>query len=57
MNISFGQRIPTATCNILDKKENKILLLSEFTLEQMPFHNEWEKITWEKCSLRNPHDC
>ena len=25
MNISFGQRIPTATCNILDKKENKFV--------------------------------
>ncbi len=25
MNISFGQRIPTATCNILDTKENKFV--------------------------------
>ena len=23
MNVSFGQRIPTAICNVLDTKENK----------------------------------
>ena len=51
MNISFGQKIPTAICNVLDTKENKFVpaLVSEFdcydksdtdTISSIP--GEWE---------------
>lgn len=37
---------------VLDKKEDKILLISKFGLDNKPYHSKYTAITWEKCSLR-----
>jgi len=38
---------------ILDKKDGKVLLLSKYGLEQKKFHDKYELVTWETCSLRS----
>ena len=37
---------------ILDKKEDKALLISKQVLECIPFHEEEIEISWENCTLR-----
>ena len=37
---------------VLDKKENAILLLSVNGLDSVPYHSENTSVTWEKCALR-----
>ena len=36
-----------------DAAENKVLLLSLYGLDTIPYHGDNEMITWEKCSLRS----
>ena len=36
----------------LDVKENRILLLSKYALACQPYNTEYERVTWETCSLR-----
>ena len=58
--ITFGRYPQTATgedmtpieWQILDRKDNWILVISKFGLDTLPYHNRNEFITWEKCSLR-----
>ena len=38
---------------VLDKKDGKALLLSRYALDCKPYHEEWEAITWEDCTLRS----
>lgn len=38
---------------VLDKEEDKILLLSRYALDSQPYHSEGGNITWENCSLRH----
>lgn len=38
---------------VLDKKDDKILLLSERALDAQNYNNKYKGTTWEKCSLRN----
>lgn len=38
---------------VLDKKDGKILLLSERALDAQNYNNKYKGTTWEKCSLRN----
>ena len=37
---------------VLDKQDDKTLILSEYVLDVRPYHNVKGTITWEKCSLR-----
>ncbi len=37
---------------VLDKTEDKILVISKYGLDCQQYHHEWEYITWENCSLR-----
>ena len=38
---------------VLDEKDGKALLLSKYGLDTALYHNKWENITWEQCSLRS----
>ena len=38
---------------VLDKKEGKVLLLSKYSLDAKPYHEKWESVTWETCTLRS----
>ncbi len=37
---------------VLDKQDNKLLLLSRYGLDAQPYNTEWTDITWENCTLR-----
>lgn len=37
---------------VLDKKEDKVLLISKYVLDVRPYHKVEKNITWEKCRLR-----
>ena len=37
---------------VLDKKGNKVLLITSYCIDKVPYHNALVDITWEKCSLR-----
>lgn len=49
-NSENGKEVITWT--VLDKKDNKILLLSNYALEKVRFNEKENNITWEYCSLR-----
>lgn len=38
---------------VIDKQENKILVISKFALDCAPYNDEEKNITWEECSLRS----
>ena len=38
---------------VLDKQEDKMLVLSRFVLDCQPFHTSYTSVTWETCSLRS----
>ncbi len=37
---------------VLAVENNKVLLISRYSLECMPYHNSFETVTWETCDLR-----
>ena len=37
---------------VLDVREGKALLLSRYGLDAIPYHNGWDDVTWETCTLR-----
>ncbi|MBR6089786.1 MAG: protein kinase, partial [Anaerolineaceae bacterium] len=37
---------------VLDVELGRVLLISKYGLEAMPFHDEYENVTWERSSLR-----
>jgi hypothetical protein len=55
---SYEQDIDTANGKeniewlVLDKQDNKVLLLSRYGLDSQPYNTEYEEITWENCTLR-----
>ena len=59
--VSFGSYPQTAdsteksplTWQILDIKDDAVLLLSQYVLEQYPYHDKYEDITWEKSNVRS----
>jgi len=53
-SLQIGDNYPFGGYNwrILDKKDNKILLLSEDILERQAYHKDRVNITWEQCTLR-----
>ncbi len=38
---------------VLDKQDNKILVISKYGLDAKPYNKEHVDITWEKCTLRS----
>jgi hypothetical protein len=48
-NVSFGKY----KWRVLDVKDGKALLLSEYILEKRAYHHEYVGITWEQCDLRS----
>lgn len=38
---------------VLDKQEGKLLLLSRYALDCKRYHEEYEDVTWETCTLRD----
>lgn len=37
---------------VLGKTKKDIFVISKYILDTVPYHNEWEDTTWEKCTLR-----
>jgi hypothetical protein len=37
---------------VLDIKKNKALIITEYIIEQRPYHDAYKDITWADCSLR-----
>ena len=37
---------------VLEKRDDRILVISEYGLEAEPYHNKRTSVTWETCSLR-----
>ena len=37
---------------VLEKKDNKLLLISKYALDLVKYNNKYEFITWENCTLR-----
>lgn len=38
---------------ILEKENNKFILITKLGIESMPYHDEYGDATWETCTLRN----
>lgn len=38
---------------VIDRKGNKVFLVSSYCIEKIPYHNELVDITWDKSSLRD----
>ena len=38
---------------ILDKEENRVLVITEKSIGDRPYNTEYTSVTWETCSLRN----
>ena len=38
---------------VLDKEDNKVLLLSKYLLEEKAYNDEYVDVTWETCTCRN----
>lgn len=38
---------------VLDEAEGKLLLLSKYALDSVPYHDNYLKVTWEICDLRD----
>ena len=47
-----GYGIAPIEWKILDKKNNKILLISKYALDCQKYHDDSKYVTWETCSLR-----
>ncbi len=47
--IDFGKY----TWRVLDIQEDKMLIITEKIIEQRPYHEVYEDITWAECSLRH----
>lgn len=37
---------------VLDKQDNKLLVISKYCLDCQPYNTKYEDVTWENCSLR-----
>ena len=37
---------------VLDKQDDKILIISKYALDSVPYNEEYESTTWKKCTLR-----
>lgn len=48
--VTFG--LNNLKWRVLSKKEKKVLLITEYSVGNQPYHETEEGITWENCSLR-----
>jgi len=48
----FPEKLGGFEWRVLDMQDDKVLLLSEYVLEMRAFHKDHERVTWEKCTLR-----
>ena len=39
---------------VLERKNDKVLLISRFALDIQPYHLEWEDTEWKNCTLLEP---
>lgn len=37
---------------VLDSKDNKVLIITEYIIEQRSFHDEYKNVTWADCAMR-----
>ena len=37
---------------VLDKQSNKMLIISKYALDTVPYNEDYESVTWETCTLR-----
>ena len=58
-NVTFGHYPQTSSgkdkpieWTVLDVQDNKVLLISRYGLDVMPYNEEKTDVTWEKCTLR-----
>jgi hypothetical protein len=53
-NIEIGSKILFGNYNwcVLDIQKNKILIITEYIIEQRSYNNAYKEITWADCSLR-----
>ena len=47
-----GRKILDIEWIVLDVQQEKSLLISRYSLDVKPFHEKFEDVTWETCSLR-----
>lgn len=50
--VTFGSYHGSSKWKVLDKKDGKILLISEKCLDAMPYNTEREDVTWENSTIR-----
>lgn len=50
--IFFGEYHGSIEWSVLDKTDNKILVISKECLDCQPYNTTYEDVTWETCSLR-----
>ena len=49
-NISNGKE--NIEWQVLDRKDNKVLLISKYALDSRSYNSEYTSVTWETCTLR-----
>ena len=50
--VEFGNYCGTIEWLVLDKQEDKVLLISRYCLEAKQYNEKCEHVTWETCTLR-----
>lgn len=40
------------TWRVLDRKDDSVLMITEYGIDTKPYHERYEDVTWEHCSLR-----
>ncbi len=50
--VEFGNYCGTIEWLVLDKQDDKVLLISRYCLDAKPYNEKCEPVTWETCTLR-----
>ena len=50
--VKFGNYHGAVEWLVLDKQEDKTLLISKYCLDAKPYNEKYEPVTWETCTLR-----
>ena len=50
--VSFGNYNGSTEWIVLEKEDNKFLIISKYAIEKREYNTEREEVTWETCSLR-----
>lgn len=51
--VTFGNYNGSTRWRVLAKENNKMLIISLNAIDEKPYNEAWEDITWEKCTLRD----